>query len=393
MKVEKETTPTIAAQDERKKGSFLIRQDYLKTACHFLTNEALGAVFRNINDFVTDPQHVAQLDPLPNMCYYQLTEGIKQENEKYYKILARRQANYQDMKRRAASFGKNNSNKNDKNDETAETSENEKNDFSNRIGKGNALVYGKDKEGNATEGFAADRNATEGNGTEEVVNTTSDNSYKNFNSKNSIFFNKEYTRGYLLQKKLFLKKEAFNNFFDYNCEIMHWAYKPETAFRRWIKKNPEDEEKPKEEKKAPEQPRTPAALQELGERLHTLWRETFTVTDFKTWLTDFYLIEAKYTVDGYELTFSTVSKFKAEHIREHFEDKIRATFEGVKNCKVKIINYKFVYCSELCELQNIKIEPPKEAAKHFTEMPASLQNRFKGKTPPAVYVDETQTLN
>lgn len=390
MKENEKQTATTAAATVPDKNGFVIDKKRIQLACEVLEDPELGSVFRNVYMFLTERDFKTQLKDVPFVCYKNIINGIKEQNAIWEKKVLERRKKYEETRRKANEFDKNNLDKTDNSDKTEnyDKTENSK----NALRSGEVLngefedVVSSDMVGSVMVGSVV-------SSLQDVENTTSSNSYKNYNSKNKVFFNKDYTRNYLLQKKLFLKKEAFDNFFDYNCEIMHWAYKPETAFRRWIKKNPEDEEKPKEEKKAPEQPRTPAALQELDERLHTLWRETFTVTDFKTWLTDFYLIEAKYTVDGYELTFSTVSKFKAEHIREHFEDKIRATFEGVKNCKVKTINYKFVYCSELCELQNIKIEKPKEAAKHFTEMPASLQNRFKGKTPPAVYVDETPTLN
>lgn len=360
---EKATTP--AAQEERKKGSFLIRQDYLKAACHFLDNNSLGAVFRNIYDFVCNPSHVAKLEPLPSMCYFQLTEGIKEENEKYYKILARRQANYQDMKRRAASFGKNNSDKTDETDKTNETAEN---NFSLRNGKVNVMVNGK--EGNATEGNATEGNAAVGIGTQDVVNNTTSNK-KEYNSNNNLFFNKEYTRRYLIDKKMFLKKEAFENFFDYNVSI-HWPYKPETAFRRWVKKNPDDEMKPAEIKKAPEQPATPAQLAEI-------WRKVL------SFLVDYELCKAterkmierltfvlmQPTTGGFRLTFGAPHKSLAEYIRDNHQDNIKKAFEKILGGKVAAAEYVFPGKTEMMYLTDIHIDPL--APPKTTPMPEHLQ--------------------
>lgn len=332
MKVETPKPPEAAVQ-EFKKNSFIIRQDYLKTACHFLDDASLGLVFRNIKEFIINPAHEAQLPPLVAMNYYQLVEGIKQENEKYYKILEKRKASYYSMKQRAAQFGKNNL------DKTDQTEKNEKLKSSLRIGMESIKDSNIDREGNGTDSTATDSTATVRNGSQDANASVS---YKNYNIKNKDFFNKEYTRRYLIEKKIFFTLEGFEKFFDFNCEL-NWPYKAETAARRWFAKNPADEMKEnKKIKKAPQQPGTPRDL--LGTR-RAVWANLSNLTtslDFMTLLRDVQVVAVEPTMEGeHRVRFSTKGKPQAEIIIQNHIQKIKEAWE--MTTKRKIVYYEFCF--------------------------------------------------
>ena len=382
MSKEKQTTPETT-QEERKKGSFLIRQDYLKTACHFLDDNSLGAVFRNIYQFIINPNHEAQLQPLPNMCYFQLTEGIKEENIKYYKILEKRKANYLDMKNRAAQFGKNNSNKTDENEKTDEI---EKNNSSLRIGKDS--IKDSNMEGNAEDSNAMDSNATVGSGTQDTNVSVSNKEYS-IKNRNIFLNNEVYTRNYLREKKMFLKEGARKEFWAYNNDELQWPYKPETAFRRWIKRHPQDEMKPKETKKAPDLPATPAPLLAFENEFKEALREVIFIKDFKTFFEGLRLIKISESINGDKILFATQSKFNAEYIRENYANNIEQTYLALKSRKCLGVDFCFVdnYAKELKYLMTnvFDVLTKDPAEEKTTPMPESLKEHLKNLTSQNVY--------
>ena len=334
MKENEKQTPQ-AAQETRKKG-FVLRQDYLKSACHFLDDTALGTVLRNIYEFVENPAHVAKLDPIPQICYYQLTEGIKEENQKYYKILKQRQENYQAMKRRANGFLQNN---NDKTDKGNQTEQSLKSEIPPMIGKDNDLL--KDKEmdmvGSGTVG-----SGTVGNSTEDTI--VSNTSYKNYSIKNNIFFNEIYTRNYLAEKKIFIKKEFWTEFFNYNCDI-GWPYKAETAARRFLNKNPKavDDGKTREENKKnpPKQPATPAELQATRRAVWEVLKENVSQIEYKNLLQWVHVTMVQKTVEGHKVQFSAKSKSAAEIIIQNHQATLNRVWEQVT--KQKVIYYEWCF--------------------------------------------------
>ena len=152
--------------------------------------------------------------------------------------------------------------------------------------------------------------------------------YKNYNEKNKIFIgNKIYVRNYLSGKKLFLKKDAFDEFCEYN-DGLGWPLKPETAFRRWIKNNPEDEEKPKNEKKPPEQPATPPALVQTWENVinYIIDSSLCTVVQRKS-LEKLTLVAMQQTTSGYLVTLGAPSKSTAEVVRDQLKQALKCAFD------------------------------------------------------------------
>ena len=183
---------------------------------------------------------------------------------------------------------------------------------------------------------------------------------------------------------MFLTQKGWEAFWNYNNNDLHWAHKPETAFRRWIKKNPEDEMKPKEEKKAPEQPATPAPLLAFEQQFKEALREGITVHDFKTYFEGSRLIKISETMNGDKILFATQSKIIAEYIRKNYADNIEQTYLALKSRKCLGVDFCFVdnYAKELMFLTtNIFDKLIKEPAKEkTTQMPDSLKNHFKNLT-------------
>ena len=295
-----------------KKDGFVLYKDRCKLAVNFLNIQERGELFTAIVDYVHNDLPQLSNDKI-NICYSFIIDGINRENAKY-KAESERRAEYYRRKNKQSTTNTDNT------------------DFTENTDKNIISVQNRNGEGN-------------GNGEGNKTNR------KEFNINNKIFLdNKEYTRRYLAEKKIFLKPSAFDSFFDYNVSI-GFPYKPETAAKRWIKKNPDDEQKPTTEKKPPQPPTTPAEFKLFREQLLDVLRNNVPAIDFKTWIQPIEVLKTRQNANNTaDIALGMKSKFFAEYVKQNYECEIADAFKilkGVEPC----IYYTFVDGNEIKTFQ------------------------------------------
>ena len=327
----------------QKKDGFVLYKRRCKLVQHYLNNEELGELFRGLIDYVHNVNPTFSTKVIE--AYYNImVDDVEEMNEKYVSESRRRAKWYADQKKKSQ-----NQNSADENDKNVKDVKNVKNaeDVKNRIDIDKDIAVG--------EGTAQGEGTASASAQIENTLTNISNSKKEYNNNHIFLQNKEYTRRYLAEKKIFLKPSAFDAFFDYNVSI-GFPYKPDTAAKRWIKKNPEDEQKPVTKKEAPQPPTTPPDLVKFREDLLEAVRPFVGAVDFKTWIEPVQVFKIQQNMNNtFDIALSVKSKFFAQHLKQHFECEIADAFKilkGVEPC----IYYTFPDGYELKTFQPGKLK-------------------------------------
>ena len=338
----KETMAAEIAANIKKKGFILYKKD-LNLCCAHFDDTAIGRIMRHINEYVKNPSYTPQKIEFAEQLQYDLfVDGIRENTEEWRDKIVQRRLRYEESK-------KNNSDNSDKTDNSEKT-------------KNTGIDKKNTSEDNTVQSNQVQSNQVQSNQVQSNQTTSNDVSSTQINSNSKkeyqtsffdLFSNKEYTANYLKEKKIYFKNaEAWENFFNYNTDTCHWALKPETAARRWLKNNPEDKgEAPKEEKTAPQPPATPEQLKPAREKIWQAIKEQIPTVDFKNWLAPLELVNITQTTDGDNIVLGAKSKFHAEYFGEKIQMMFRQTYFALTSQQVNALECQFVDGYEIKTMQ------------------------------------------
>ena len=378
------------AANIKKKGFILYKKD-LNLCCAHFDDTAIGRIMRHINEYVKNPSYTPQKIEFAEQLQYDLfVDGIRENTEEWRDKIVQRRLRYEESKKNNSDNSdnpdkKNNSDNCDNPDKTKKT----------------VIDKNKTSEDNTAQSNQVQSNQVQSNQVQSNQTTSNDvsstqfnsNSKKEFNVNNKIFFNQEYVRKYLVEKKIYFTQKGFQDFFNYNCEIF-WPYKPETAARRWFKNNPDDQWKPGENeiKKDPPQPGTPSDYINLKRTIESrLYKVDSITASTRQILKTVHIKEVTDSIDGKCVVFSAPSE-SAARLMINYQLLFIEVFEKYTKSKVLKAEFCFPANGELHTIQSYnqrfkkligdKTTDTAEPKTTFKDTPQKLTTETT--TPPAL---------